>query len=150
MRRLRAQLLFGPSVHPVDLPRLRQAGVTAILSLQQPGIDLPQTAIERMRVACEPGIGFFNVGIHDYDPLAMIETMPIALRCLAELLDDGRIVYVHCTEGVNRAPSLALAHLVLHDGLDIDRALSELRRCDAGAKPYEALVQWLRSTTRST
>lgn len=144
MRRLRPQLYVGPSVHPSDVPRMQRAGITAVLSLQQPGIDLPQAAVERMRAACEPRIVFRNVGIRDYDPSAVIAALPSALGSLHALISGGRIVYLHCSEGINRAPSVALAYLVRHERMGIDDALAALERCDRGARPYPAVVDWLR------
>jgi len=144
MRRLRPHLYIGPSVHPSDLPRLQRVRITAVLSLQQAGVDLPLAAVERMRVACEPRIAFHNVGIHDYDPAAVIAALPDALISLHGFISGGRIVYLHCSEGINRAPSVALAYLVRHEGLAIDAALADLRRCDAGARPYAAVIEWLR------
>lgn len=144
MRRLRAHLHFGASVHPADLPRLRRVGITAVLSLQQPGVDLPHAAMERMRAACEPRVVFHNVGIHDYDPDAVIAALPRALAVLHGLIGDGRIVYLHCSEGINRAPSVALAHLVQAEGLDVDAALADLRGADPGVRPYAAVIDWLR------
>lgn len=144
MRCLRPYLYVGPSVHPADLPRLRRAGITAVLSLQQAGVDLPLAAIDRMRAACEPQIIFRNVGIHDYDPEAVIIAAPEALATLDELRRADRIVYLHCTEGINRAPSIALAYLVTREALDVEAALAVLRGCDPGARPYARLVEWLR------
>lgn len=144
MRQLRPQLHFGPSVHPADVGRLRRAGITAVLSLQQADVDLPRAAMDRMRTTCEPQIVFHNVGIHDYDPDAVIERLPVALPVLHALIGDRRVVYLHCSEGINRAPSVALAYLVRHEGLDVDAALAEVRACDAGARPYDAVIKWLR------
>jgi hypothetical protein len=144
VRQLRPHLHFGPSVHPADLGRLRRAGVTAVLSLQQPDVDLPRAAMDRMRTACEPFIVYHNVGIHDYDPDAVIDALPAVLRLLQGLIGDGRVVYLHCSEGINRAPSVALAYLVRGEGVDVDAALAELHRCDSGARPYAALIDWLR------
>ena len=145
MRQLRPHLYIGPSVQPADIPRLHVAGITAILSLQQLGIDVPHAAAERMRCACEPRISFHNVGIHDYDPAAIITAMPETLATLDALIGDGRIVYLHCSEGINRAPSVALAYLVRHERMDVDAALADVRRCDPGAKPYLAVIDWLRA-----
>ena len=144
MRRLRPHLYLGASVHPADVPRLQRKGITAVLSLQQAGVDLPHAAMERMRVACEPRIAFRNVGIHDYDPDAVIAALPATLASLSALIDAGRIVYVHCSEGINRAPSVALAYLVRCERLDINAALVDLRHCDPGAQPYAAVIEWLR------
>jgi predicted protein tyrosine phosphatase len=145
VRRLRPYLYVGPSVHPADVPRLRRAGITAVLSLQQAGVDLPRAAIDRMQAACEPHISFRNVGIHDYDPEAVIAATPQALATLEELHGAARVVYLHCTEGINRAPSIALAYLVTRENLDVEAALAALRGCDPGARPYAQLVEWLRA-----
>jgi len=145
MRRLRGHLHFGPSVHPADLGRLRRAGITAVLSLQQPGVDLPHAAIERMRAACAPRVVFHNVGIHDYDPAAVIAALPRVLPVLDGLIADGRTVYLHCSEGINRAPSVALAYLVRAEGLGVDAALADLRKADPGVRPYAAVIDWLRA-----
>lgn len=147
MRQLRPHLHFGASVHPADVPRLRRIGITAVLSLQQAGVDLPQAAIERMRAACEPGILFRNVAIRDYDPHAVIAAVPRALSLLRTLLAEGRVVYLHCSEGINRAPSVALAYLVRGEEVDVDAALAHLRACDPGARPYAAVIDWLRNGT---
>ncbi len=147
---MRPHLRFGASVHPADVPRLRRVGITAVLSLQQAGVDLPQAAIERMRVACEPGIAFHNVSIHDYDPAAVIAALPRVLPLLQSLLADGRVVYLHCSEGINRAPSVALAYLVRDEALAVDAALEQLRACDPGARPYAAVVDWLRHVSATT
>jgi len=104
--------------------------------------------MDRMRTACEPLILFHNVGIHDYDPDAVIDALPAALAVLQGFIGDGRIVYLHCSEGINRAPSVALAYLVRGEGMDVDTALAELRTCDSGARPYAAVVDWLRNGRR--
>jgi hypothetical protein len=141
--RLRPYLSIGPVVAPADLPRLRAAGVNAILSLQRPGVDLARDAIERMRAACEPAFTFRNVPVTDYDPADLVARLPDVLAVLRALVDDGRIVYVHCTEGVNRAPSVGLAHLVLAESVPLEDALAAVTRAAPMARPYPAVVRWL-------
>jgi protein-tyrosine phosphatase len=145
VRQLLPHLYIGSSVHPPDLPRLQRAGITAVLSLQQVGADLPRAALERMRTACEPRIMFRNCGIRDYDPDAVVAALPDVLRMLHALIGDGRVVYMHCSEGINRAPSVALAYLVRHEQFAVDAALTDLRRCDPAAKPYASVIDWLRA-----
>lgn len=144
MRRLRPHLYIGPSIHPPDLPRLHRARITAVLSLQQAGVDLSHAAVERMRAACEPRILFRNLGIHDYDPDAVVAALPVVLPSLHDLISNGRTVYVHCSEGINRAPSVALAYLVRYEAAQLDTALADLYRCDPGVRPYAAVIEWLR------
>lgn len=144
MRRIRPYLYVGPGILPDDVPRLRRAGVTAVLSLQEPGVDLLPAAIDRVRVVCEPLIVFHNISVRDYDPTAVIRALPDALSRLHDLVAAGRVVYVHCSEGINRSPSVALAYLVRHEKLTVERALSDVRRCHPAAKPYDSVVAWLK------
>jgi hypothetical protein len=140
-------LRIGPGLVPGDLPRLRRAGVRAILSLQEPG-DIAPAAVEGIRVACAapPEVAYRRVPIRDYDPGDLVARLPAAVAELDRLLEGGRIVYLHCTEGVNRAPSVALGHAVLSLGEPCDAALARLRAAHPMARPYDLFIDWLRST----
>lgn len=151
MRRISHDLLVGPAITAEDLPRLRRAGVTGILSLQQPGVDILEDAVARIRVACAtpPGVAWRNVAIRDYDPHDLIRQVPAAVASLRALLAEKRVVYVHCCEGVNRAPSIALAYLVLERGIGIEAALEQLLAAHGGARPYAEFLTWVRSPGRA-
>ena len=144
MRRIRPTLFVGPAVHTQDLTALKRAGVTAVLSLQEPVRDLPPAAIERMRLACGDEVAYRNVAVRDYDPHDLIRRLPAVLEVLVELQGAGHVVYVHCCEGLNRAPSVALAYLVRVENLPVDDALAHLRRVDPMGRPYLEFVDWLR------
>jgi protein-tyrosine phosphatase len=66
------------------------------------------------------------------------------LAALRELLDAGHTVYVHCCEGVNRAPSAALAYLIRVEGRSVDEALEHFSRVDPVGRPYAEFIAWLR------
>jgi len=143
MKSIRPYLLVGPGVLASDVPQLRRAGITAVLSLQEPGVDLLASAVEQMRSACEPGIAFRNVAVRDYDPYAVIEALPEVLGDLRSLVAGGHTVYVHCSEGINRSPSVALSYLVRHENLSVTEARAVVARAHPSARPYEALLEWL-------
>ena len=136
---------MGAGIGPEDVPRLRRGGVTGILSLQQTGPDIRPEAVERIRRACasSPAIAHRNVPIRDYDPHDLIARLPEALAAVRELSGSDRLVYVHCNEGVNRAPSVALGVLVLDRELPVAEALARVERAHPGARPYEEFVRWL-------
>ena len=144
MRRIRPNLFVGPAAHPQDILHLKRAGVTAVLSLQEPVRDIPEAAIARIRAACGEAIVYRNVSVRDYDPHDLIRHLPEALAALAELLRAGHVVYVHCCEGVNRSPSVILAYLVRIEGMDVDTALEHQRQIDPVGRPYAEFVEWLR------
>lgn len=146
MRRIAPTLLVGPAALPADLPRLRLAGVTAILSLQEPVRDLPTEAMERMRLACGEQVAYRNVPVRDYDPADLVRRLPAVLASLRDLLAAGHTVYVHCCEGINRAPSVGLAYLVEVEGRSVDDALAHFARADPVGRPYAEFVAWLRAS----
>jgi protein-tyrosine phosphatase len=145
VRRIRPTLFVGPAAHPQDIARLKRAGVTAVLSLQEPVRDLPQAVIERIREACGDAIVYRNLGVRDYDPHDLIRRLPAILAALAEMRRGGHVIYVHCCEGVNRSPSVALAYLVRLEGMEVDEALAHLRRVDPAGRPYREFVDFLRT-----
>jgi len=136
----------GPGIWVPDIARLRRAGITAILSLQEPGSDILPAAQDAIRLACAtpPPIAYRNVGIRDYDPRDLIDKLPAALEALRGLEAEGHRTYVHCCEGVNRAPSVALGFLVLAAARSVAQGLAELRAAHPDARPYEEFVAWLR------
>lgn len=144
MRRIRSNLFVGPAVHVQDLTALKRAGITAVLSLQEPVRDLPAAAIERMREACGTAIAYRNVPVRDYDPHDLIRRLPDVLEALVELMQAGHVVYLHCCEGLNRAPSSALGYLVRVEHLEVDEALAQVRRVDPIGRPYLEFIEWLR------
>lgn len=144
MRRIRPKLFVGPAAHPQDILHLKRAGVTAVLSLQEPVRDLPEAAIERIRAACGDAIVYRNVGVRDYDPHDLIRRLPVVLDELRDLHRAGHVIYVHCCEGVNRSPSVVLAYLVRIEGMQVDDALEFLRSVDPVARPYAEFVEFLR------
>ena len=147
MKRVSQELFVGPGIWAPDVARLRRAGISAILSLQEPGADILPAAQAAIRGACAapPAIAYRNVAIRDYDPRDLIDKLPAALDALRRLDADGHCTYVHCCEGVNRAPSVALGFLVLVRALAIEEALARLRAAHPDARPYDEFVAWLRA-----
>ena len=56
--------------------------------------------------------------LRDFDPADQQRGLPAAVRGLWDLLRQGHRVYVHCTYGLNRAPLVAAAYLMLIEGLE--------------------------------
>jgi dual specificity protein phosphatase-like protein len=146
VKRVADSLYVGPGIWVQDLARLRRAGITAILSLQQPGSDILPAAQQAIREACQapPEVAYRNVAIRDYDPRDLIDKLPAALDALCGLAADGHRTYVHCCEGVNRAPSVALGFLVLVSAHSVSQGLSRLHAAHPDARPYPEFVAWLR------
>ena len=96
-----------------DIDRLREAGITAVLSLQTDddmrGLNLKWETLLAHYKGC--GIEVRRVPVKDFDRAELRSKLPECVRTLDELLTAGHVVYLHCTAGVNRSPTVAVAHL---------------------------------------
>lgn len=119
--------------HPAtggDVRRLTDAGVTAVLNLQTDhdfglfGVDWPTL---RARYFAS-GIEVRRVPIRDFDDDDLRAKLPEAVRVLKELLDDGNTVYVHCSAGVNRSPSVVIAYLHWEKDWTLEEAERHVRK----------------------
>lgn len=118
----------APSTHG-DYQQLAGLNVTEILSLQTEE-DGPKGAIDSERnAAAEFGIDFTNVPVTDFDPLELLWKLPDCVATVERILTAGETLYLHCTAGVNRSPTVAVAYL--HDRLHwpLDQAIEHVRSC---------------------
>ena len=112
---LESRLWVGSYVHPEDVVYLGQLGIKAVLSLQSDrdlehyGINL-QVLLHSYELA---GISLQRIPIRDFDKSELVANLEMGVRELAKaLLPEKAKVYVHCTAGINRAPTLVAAYLM--------------------------------------
>jgi len=126
-----SQLFLGSHPRLVeDIERLRrETGITAVLNLQ---------ADEDMRsvnLAWEPleayyrvsGIELCRLPVRDFDPLDLRDKLPACVRTLRRLLAAGQTVYLHCTAGTGRSPTVAIAYLHWCLQWDLDRVVAYVK-----------------------
>jgi len=127
-----------------DVDHLRRSfGITAVLNLQTEDdfvfweIDWP-----RLEARCrEAGVEVRRVPVRDFDVDDLCRKLPAAVEALDELLRKGHTVYVHCSAGINRAPSTVVAYLHWIRGWDLDEAVRRVKTCRE-CEPYlEAIVR---------
>jgi protein-tyrosine phosphatase len=138
-------LYLGPEPRlDEDFAELQAVNVTAILSVQD-GEDRPDGGIEAERMAATMrNISFTNVPVRDFDRLQLVRRLPDCVAALVDLIDSGHTVYVHCSAGINRSPTVVVAYLFQQLRWNLDRSLTHVtarRVCvpDAGAIQK---VQW--------
>ena len=152
------QLFVGSHPRIVeDIDELvRDAGITAVLNLQtDEDMSWYDTDWEKLEAHYrKTEIEVVRFPIRDFDPDDLREKLPGCVRALEELLEAGRIVYLHCTAGVNRSPTVAVAHIHKRRGWDLEKAVTfvmERRNCspevdairlaawdEAGSSPHES------------
>jgi protein-tyrosine phosphatase len=118
-----------------DITALQALGINAVLSLQtEHDIELEGFDIQTLTdLYSLSGIRFVRTPIRDYDVADMTENLAHSVENLRALIDDGRTVYVHCTMGWNRSPTVIIAYLHWHRRMRLERATQyvlERKECD--------------------
>lgn len=112
-----------------EFRELRALKVTAVLSLQTDE-DRGDGGIEAERIAAEKaGLIFSNVPIRDCNRADLGSCLPAGVAELERLLQQGETVYVHCTAGVSRSPTVVVAYFQWCLGVELLQALIHLHAC---------------------
>ena len=102
-----------------DINVLNEIGVTAVLNLQTSDderyVKIAWNALEKSYKSC--GIKVRRVPVRDFDPEDLEEKLPACVRELRDLLSTGHVVYLHCTAGCGRSPTVAIAYLAWERGI---------------------------------
>ena len=140
---LRAHLLVGEYPAPADARWLAEThGVTAVVSLQDDadlaskGLDLAELE-EAYRDA---GLVFQRFPVPDGDEDHLVARLAAVVGHIVRLVDAGGRVYLHCNAGYNRAPTVAIAFLVLHESLSPDAARAAMKACRT-CVPYVRAIE---------
>jgi len=133
---------------PEDTARLKtELGVTAVVTLETDR-DLDAAGVtwnavrEQYRAL---GIEVYRAEIEGDWPAAIIVLMRRAMKLVRRLIQNGHMVYLHCTAGVNRSPTVALMYLTLVEAIPVEEALATVQLRRPQAKPYEDVVVVLRA-----
>ncbi len=144
LNRIQPELYVGTYPQSaVDIARLKTGPrVTAVVNLQTEA-DFAALRIDWGRLTrhyLEHDIVVQRWPIRDFDPQDLRARLAGAVDTLEQLLAAGHRAYVHCTAGVCRAPSVAIAYLAWCQGWELDDAYRYVRRqrtCD----PYLEAIQ---------
>jgi len=128
-----SHLMVGPCPRDrEDFDQLKTNSITAILSLQSLEDLGERTPAEVESAVRSARMEFRNVPITDFDSLDLKFKLPGCVRALNELIQAGHRVYVHCTAGVTRSPTVIAAYLHWELGWPLEKALDrlcEVRNC---------------------
>ena len=130
--------------HPrtiADIERLRQElGVTAVLNIHT---DQDMSAVF---LDFQPLEAHYRTCRVELRRVPMLEQQPelraklcACIDALNELLAGGHTVYLHCTAGIGRAPTVAIGYLHFHLGWELDVAVAHVKRLRECNPHLEAL-----------
>jgi protein-tyrosine phosphatase len=141
-----AQIISGLFVgsHPRaigDVGRLRrESAITAVLDLQTDedmrSVNLNWQPLEAYYRAS--GINLLRLPVKE-EQIELREKLPQCVRALDALTTAGRTVYLHCTEGVGRSPTVAIGYLHWCLGWELDAAVSHVKQARQCSPHLEAL-----------
>ena len=126
-----------------NIDELKQnPGITAVLNLQTDedheylnlDWDIIQAHYHRS------GLEVHRVPVRDFDSQDLRKNLPACVRTLNELLEAGHTVYVHCTMGVGRSPSVVVAYLHWVQQWDLAEAVDHV----GGRRPCSPNVEAIR------
>ena len=130
--------------HPrttADIERLRrEAGITAVLNIHTDddmdavGLDFPP--LEAHYETC--AVVLRRVPVLEQQP-EMRAKLYRCVQALNELLAEGHTVYLHCTAGIGRAPTVAIGYLHYCLGWDWDDAVAHVKQARQCSPHLEAL-----------
>jgi protein-tyrosine phosphatase len=130
--RIQPWLLVGAfleSAHEVEILQRRE-NVSAVLNLQT------DEDFEEVRFFDEhPEILYADTDvkvcrfpIRDFDKAHLQQRLPECVAVLRRLLNEGHTVYLHCSAGINRSPTVAAAYLHWCLGWDLDTAVQHVEQ----------------------
>ena len=125
-----------------DVADLTAQGVTAVLSLQTDD-DLTNAGLRWEQLQqwyASAGITPRRVPIRDYSVEDLAAKLDDAVNELAALLAAGHRVCLHCTAGINRSPTVAIAYLVKMQGMPLAEAVNVVTTARPRAQPYLAAI----------
>lgn len=138
-----------------DIALLReQHGVTAVLNLQTDddlaAFHVNWPALEKHYRSS--GMELVRIRVEDFNSEDLTSKLPECVRELARLLSAGHKVYLHCTAGASRSPTVAIAYLHRRRGWPLARALAYLKERRECSPDVEAisLAEWAPSKEHSS
>jgi len=118
-----------------------QLAVTAVLSLQTDA-DLARRGEDWAAVAAHyraAGLVADRLPITDFDAGDLRHRLPEAAERVERLVRTPHRLYLHCTLGLNRAPTVAIAWLAWHRAMPLARAWQQVTAARSCEPDFESL-----------
>lgn len=129
---------------PERIRTLRARGITGLISVQTDE-DLGELGMSwplMWRFLMAQGISSQRLPIVDFDERALSRGLPEAVAAVHEMRSGGHPTYVHCTAGINRSPTVAIAYLMRHHDLELEAAWTRVTERRPSVPNRPALTRW--------
>ncbi len=118
----------------VDIKQIRLIGVTGILNLQtdEDFVKWKVNFEEIEQASYDLDLVIQRLPIIDFDDDDLSRHLPAAVSLLNRLIAVGHTIYLHCTAGRDRSPTVAVAYLAKYKSMTVEQAathLKSLREC---------------------
>ena len=125
-----------------EITRLkREAGVTAVLNLQTDDdmryFKVDWNSLLDYYETC--GIELRRFPVREFDAVDLQHKLPACVSALNDLLQSGHTVYLHCSAGAGRSPTVAIACLFWNYGWDLGEAVAHVVQCRPCSPNVEAI-----------
>ena len=108
-----------------DFKTISEQGINTILNVQTNG-DLEYRLLDinvLNNYANKYGIKIQRYPIIDFNKEELYNKLKDAADLLNQLIQEGKTVYVHCTAGIGRSPSVVVIYLILYENYSIGDAI---------------------------
>ena len=119
---IEGKLALGPRPSVSDLNSLKLEGITAIVDLNQNDREKREAEKIGLKYCADD-----RLKINDYFSPIEVDVLEYATNTIARLISEGHYVYLHCTAGLGRSPTIAAAYLI-RLGRSKDEAMAEVRK----------------------
>ena len=107
------------------MEKIKQLGVTKVLSLVE-DFELEDGWVNKPVKTSDwrlAGLEVKHIKAEDYLPLKP-EEITEGVAYLAQALEEGHTVYVHCKAGRGRSATIVIAYLMQYQGITLDEAIA--------------------------
>lgn len=138
------QIFIGPYPQSSsDIETLARAGITAVVNLQSRR-DFTYRRINwpaLQQVYAGVNIEAVHIPVGDFDHSDLVSKLPHAAEVIDELYGNDKVIYVHCTAGMGRAPAAVVYYLVKYHNFSVESAIQLVRDSRTVAVPNEAAIR---------
>jgi protein-tyrosine phosphatase len=126
----------------IDLNQISSMGATGIVSLQTDDdfrkwdVDFP--TLEKS--SYEINLPIARHPITDFDDDDLEARLLSAVDTVYRMIAVGHRIYLHCTAGQERAPSVAAAYLCKHKNMTVEQAVTKLKS-ERECSPKKAVIK---------